>query len=61
MMQMQRLAATLTGASGRVLQQILILPTGRKVSEITDALPISKPQQGKNVCLTDHRSSVQLF
>ena len=50
MMQMQRLAATLTGASGRVLQQILILPTGRKVSEITDDLPISKPQRGKKVC-----------
>lgn len=64
MMQMQRLAATLTGASGRVLQQILILPTGRKVSEITDDLPISKPQRGKMVCLTDHRPSficVQLF
>ena len=54
MMQMQRLASTLTGASGRVLQQILILPTGRKVSEITDDLPISKPHRGK-VCLTDRR------
>ena len=50
MMQMQRLAATLTGASGRVLQQIIILPTGRKVSEITDDLPISIPQRGKKVC-----------
>lgn len=50
MMQMQRLAATLTGASGRILQQILILPTGRKVSEITDDSPISKPQRGKKVC-----------
>ncbi|KAI0002287.1 hypothetical protein BJV74DRAFT_876690 [Russula compacta] len=36
MLQMQRLAATLTGASGGVLQQTLIPPTGRKVSEIID-------------------------
>ena len=50
MVNMQRLAATLTGASGKVLQQIMILPTGRKVSEVTDDLPISTLQRGKKVC-----------
>ncbi|KAI0262214.1 P-loop containing nucleoside triphosphate hydrolase protein [Gloeopeniophorella convolvens] len=36
MAQMQRLAATLTGASGRMLQQIVIPATGRKVAEVAD-------------------------
>jgi hypothetical protein len=50
MMWMQHLADTLTGASGKVLQQILIAPTGRKVSEITGDVPIRKPQRDKKVC-----------
>jgi ATP-dependent RNA helicase DDX60 len=50
MIHMQRLAATLTGASGKVLQQILIPPTGRKVSEITGNLLICKAQRDKKVC-----------
>ncbi|KAI9465203.1 P-loop containing nucleoside triphosphate hydrolase protein [Lactarius psammicola] len=47
MSQMQRLATTLTGASGRVLQQILIPSTGRKVSEIVDDPLLSWPKRGK--------------
>ncbi|KAI9465185.1 P-loop containing nucleoside triphosphate hydrolase protein [Lactarius psammicola] len=47
MSQMQRLATTLTGASGRVLQQILIPSTGRKVSEIVDDPSLSGPKRGK--------------
>jgi hypothetical protein len=50
MMNMQRLASTLTGASGRVLQQILVPPTGRKVSEITGNLPICTRRRDKKVC-----------
>jgi hypothetical protein len=49
MSQMQRLAVTLTGASGRVLQQILIPPTGRKVTEIVDDLSVSGLKRGKKV------------
>jgi hypothetical protein len=49
MTQMQRLATTLTGASGRVLQQILIPSTGRKVSEIVDDPSIGGPKRGKKV------------
>ena len=49
MTQMQRLATTLTGASGRVLQQILIPSTGRKVSEIADDPSIGGSKRGKKV------------
>lgn len=49
MFQMQRLATTLTGASGRVLQQILIPPTTRKVSEIVDDPSVSGLRRGKKV------------
>lgn len=49
MINMQRLAATLTGASGRVLQQILIPPTGRKVLEITGNFPICKAQRDRSM------------
>ena len=49
MVQMQRLAATLTGASGRMLQQIVIPSTGRKVSEIVDDSPVGKPKQDRKV------------
>lgn len=41
---MQRLSASLTGVSGRVLTQILITSTGRKVSEIIDDPSIHEPQ-----------------
>ena len=50
MVWMQHLADTLTGASGKVLQQILIAPTGRKVSEITGDFPVRRPQRDKKVC-----------
>ena len=49
MLQMQRLATTLTGASGRVLQQILIPSTARKVSEIVDDPSVSTLKRGKKV------------
>jgi hypothetical protein len=49
MMHMQRLSTSLTGASGRVLQQILITSTGRKVSEIIDDPSICKPQRDEKV------------
>lgn len=49
MLQMQRLAATLTGASGKMLQQILVPSTGRKVSEIVDDLSSSAAKRGKKV------------
>ena len=45
MAQMQRLSASLTGASGSTLKQILITSTGRKVSEIIDDSSICKPQR----------------
>ncbi|KAH9002517.1 P-loop containing nucleoside triphosphate hydrolase protein, partial [Lactarius deliciosus] len=47
MSQMQRLATTLTGASGKALQQILIPSTGRKVSEIVDDPSLDRPKRGK--------------
>lgn len=49
MSRMQRLATTLTGASGRALQQIWIPSTARKVSEIVDEPPVSGPKRGKKV------------
>ena len=50
MSQMQRLAATLTGASGRMLQQMLIPSTARKVAEIDDSsVSGPKPKLGKKV------------
>ena len=49
MSQMQRLATTLTGASGKALQQILIPSTGRKVSEIVDDFSVGGPKRGKKV------------
>ena len=49
MAHMQRLSASLTGASGTVLNQILITSTGRKVSEITDDSSIRKPQRDEKV------------
>lgn len=49
MSHMQRLSASLTGASGRVLQQILITPTGRKVSEIIDDPSICKSPRDEKV------------
>jgi ATP-dependent RNA helicase DDX60 len=49
MVQMHRLAATLTGASGRVLQQILIPATGRKVSEIVGDSSVKKSKRDKKV------------
>jgi len=50
MVWMQHLADTLTGASGKVLQQIPIAPAGRKVSEITGDFPNRRPQRDKKVC-----------
>jgi ATP-dependent RNA helicase DDX60 len=49
MLHMQRLSASLTGASGGVLKQILIPSTGRKVSEIIDDSSIRKPQRDEKV------------
>ena len=51
MSEMQRLAATLTGASGRMLEQILIPSTGRKVSEIPDdsSVAVGKSKRDKKV------------
>jgi hypothetical protein len=49
MVRMQRLAETLTGASGRMLQQIVIPSTGRKVSDIVNDSPIGKPKRDKKV------------
>ena len=51
MSQMQRLATTLTGASGRVLQQMLIPSTARKVADIVDDSSVSgsKHKPGKKV------------
>jgi hypothetical protein len=49
MKHMQRLSASLTGASGRVLEQISITPTGRKVSEIINDSSIRKPRPDKKV------------
>lgn len=45
MVNMQRLSASLTGASGRTLKQILITSTRRKVSEIIDDSSIRKPRR----------------
>ena len=49
MVHMQRLSASLTGASGRVLKQILITSTGRKVSEIIDDSSIRKLRRDEKV------------
>lgn len=47
MSQMQRLAATLTGASGRMLQQMLIPATARKVAEIVGGPSVGGSKRGK--------------
>ncbi len=57
MSHMQRLSASLTGASGRLLQQTLITSTGRKVSEIIDDASICKPSRDENVLITQHKKS----
>jgi hypothetical protein len=57
MSQMQRLSASLTGASGRVLQQILITSTGRKVSEITNDSSIRKPQRDERAPVNKQKKS----
>ena len=57
MLHTQRLSASLTGASGRVLQQILIPPTGRKVSNIIDDSPICKPQRNEKGFVNQQKKS----
>ena len=57
MMHMQRLSASLTGASGGVLRQILITSTGRKVSGITDDSSICKPQRDEKVPVNRQKKS----
>ena len=60
MSHMQRLSASLTGASGRVLQQILITSTGRKVSEIIDIIDdssICKPRRNEMVPVNQQKRS----
>ena len=49
MLHMQRLSASLTGASGRMLQQILIPSTGQKVSDIIGDSSMCKPQRDEKV------------
>jgi hypothetical protein len=55
MSNMQRLAASLTGASGKALEQILITSTGRKVSEIIDDSSIRKPQRDEKVAVNQQK------
>jgi hypothetical protein len=55
MLHMQRLSASLTGASGRVLQQITITATGRKVSEIIDDASICRPQRDEKVTINQQK------
>ncbi len=55
MVHMQRLSASLTGASGKVLQQILITSTGQKVSEIIDDSSIRKPQRHEKVAVNQQK------
>jgi primosomal protein N' len=55
MSHMQRLSASLTGASGRALQQILITSTGRKVSEIIDDSSIRKPLRDEKAAVKQHK------
>jgi hypothetical protein len=57
MVHMQRLSASLTGASGRELQQILITSTGRKVSEITDDSSICRSQRDEKVPVNRQKKS----
>jgi hypothetical protein len=57
MLHTQRLSASLTGASGRVLQQILIPPTGRKVSDIIDDSPICRTQRNEKVLVNQQKRS----
>lgn len=57
MLHMQRVSASLTGASGRVLQQMLIPPTGRKVSEIIDDFPICKRRRDDNVSVNHQKKN----
>jgi hypothetical protein len=49
MLRMQRLATTLTGASGRALQQMLIPATARKVADIVADSSAGGPKRGKKV------------
>ena len=57
MSNMQRLSESLTGASGKVLQQTSIPPTGRKVSEIVDDPPTCKPQRQEKVIIKQQKKS----
>jgi hypothetical protein len=57
MLHMHRLSASLTGASGRVLEQMLITPTGRKVSEILDDSRICKPQRREKVLVNQPKKN----
>ena len=57
MLQMQRLSESLTGASGKALQQTLIPPTRRKVSEIIDDSPVRKPQRDEKVLINQQKKS----
>lgn len=57
MLHMRRLSDSLTGASGRVLQQILIPPTKRKVSEMIDDSPTCKPQRYEKVLINQQKKS----
>jgi ATP-dependent RNA helicase DDX60 len=57
MVHMQRLSASLTGASGRVLEQILIPSNGRKVSKIIDDSSICKPQRDEKVPINWQKKS----
>jgi hypothetical protein len=49
MSQMQRLATTLTGASGRMLQQMLIPATARKVADIVGGPSVGGSKRGRKV------------
>jgi hypothetical protein len=57
MVHMQRLSASLTGASGSVLQQMFIPSTGRKVSEIIDDSRICKRRQDDKVLVNQKKKS----
>jgi len=57
MMHMQRLSSSLTGASGRVLQQVLITPTGRKVAELIDDPSVCKPHRDKKVPVNQQKKN----
>ena len=57
MVHMQRLSASLTGASGKELEQIFIRSTGRKVSKIIDDSSICKHERHEKVPASRQKKS----